>query len=606
MAQAREGLGDAEIRRVLTYSGSERFGSEMLACERLDKEIVSEGSRFQRVLLPVDGEGCEASQYDLVMIANGGLDAHTDVATVLVAAEAFGIDFHLGLPRPGQDAEQPWLIDTSYLDTMTRFTERTVKDWEARYSDLESYGGLYQSSEMPMKGNEAWDAQFALYDAQHGVVAEQAPGSSILVSPYIDARPRMTSPVEAVELFTQRLIDSVDGAHLILAPQDGRGTGKGGVYFPDQADDIVLERLQDVVGGAMTYSDAFGGTTSHDYYTAALESGKAAGGESFELWANIELMEPAPLAGEPICISGVNRGQADSARIATQISVAGDTATKLIGYDWDNAMLCEVPGKDPLVEQLAADEGRPVPTSVILEPGGTALMTGYQLDGVSGVVTWADSNGDEQRVEIMPETSESLPEYGAAKPNARPVDLQAVRFRLDVADIGPSAPWISLALENSKGTIPYGTYSVVPAQAEPSCDTIVTGEHSGPLTIGTGITCIEDATITGPVRIDEAARVLVQDTTIRGPVTTQGADSMYFESSHLYGPLRLQGTTGALTLQGVTVEGPVDLMQDQTGPLGIQMVEVQIQGPLRCDVDTPLVATGLDVRGGIGQRCLVA
>lgn len=605
VAKAREDLGDAEIRRVLTYSGSERFGSEMLACDGLDEEIVSGGSRFQRVLLPVGGEGCRAAQYDLVLIANGALGGHNDVATVLVAAEAFDIDFRLGLPRPGQNAEQPWLIDTSYLDTMTRFTERTVKDWEARYSDLESYGGLYQSSEMPMKGNDAWDAQFELYDAQHGVVAENAPGSSILVSPYIDARPHMGSPVEAVELFTQRLVDSADGAHVILAPQDGRGTGKGGVYFPDQTDDIVLERLQDVVGGAMTYNMAFGGTTSHDYYAAALESGKAAGGDTFELWANIELMEPAPLPGEPICIPGVNRGQADSARIATQISVAGDTVTKLIGYDWDNAMLCEVPGKDTLAEQLAADEGRPVPTGVTLEPGSTALMTGYQLDGVTGAVTWTGSDGSEQSVEITPEASESFPGYGASRSAEYPSDLQAIRFRLDIADIDPSAPWVSVTLENQHGTIAYGTYSVVPVKAEIVCESTVTGEHAGPLDISAGVTCLEGATVNGPVQIDDGARVLVRDSTIRGPVTAQGAESVHIHDSQLSGPLRLQGTTRALTLSETTVDGPVTLEQDQTGPLGIQMTAVQIQGLLRCDADTEVVATGLDVRGSVGPRCLL-
>ena len=113
--------------------------------------------------------------------------------------------------------------------------------------------------------------------------------------------------------------------------------------------------------------------------------------------------------------------------------------TKLIGYDWDNAMLCEVPGKDALVEQLAADEERPVPTGVTLEPGGTALMTGYQLDGVAGTVSWRGSDGSEQGAEISPEASVSFPDYGSSRPAAHPAALQAVRFRLDVEDIDSSA-----------------------------------------------------------------------------------------------------------------------------------------------------------------------
>src|SRR5699024_2843588 len=81
---------------------------------------------------------------------------------------------------------------------------------------------------------------------------------------------------------SERVMASANGAHVILAPQDGRGTGKGGVYFPDEAHDVVLERLQEVVGGPLTYEEAFNGTTSHDYYTAALESGKTTGGDDFE------------------------------------------------------------------------------------------------------------------------------------------------------------------------------------------------------------------------------------------------------------------------------------------------------------------------------------
>ena len=131
----------------------------------------------------------------------------------------------------------------------------------------------------------------------------------------------------------------------------------------------------------------------------------------------------------------------------------------------------------------------------------------------------------------------------------------------------------------------------------------MTGEHSDPLEIGAGTTCLEGATVNGPVRIGEAARVLVLDTTIRGPVTSQSAESVHVKDSQLRGPLQLQGTTRALTLQDTTVQGPVYLKQDQTGPLGIQMTEVQIDGPLRCDADTELAALGLEVHGPVGPMC---
>src|SRR5690625_542123 len=603
VAAARDAAGDAEIRRVLTYSGSERFGSEMLACDDLDTEVVSGGQLFQRVLLPVGETGCEADTYDLVLIANGDPDGYTDVATMLVAADAFDIEMYPGIPRPDQDPDSPWLIDTSYLDTTTQFTERSLQDWESRYGHLDSYRGLYQSSEMLMKGNEAWDAQFDLYDAQHGAIAQHAPGRPILISPYIDGRPDMDSPISAVELFTERLVDSADGAHMILAPQDGRDTGKGGVYFPDQADDIVLERLQDVVGGALTYAEAFGGTTSHDYYEAALEGGKAAGGDSFELWANIELMEPSPLEGEPICIPGVDRGQTDSARVATQISVAGDLVTKFIGYDWDNAMLCEVPGNPTLAEQLAEDEQRPLPTGVTPEPAGTALLTGYHLEDIQGTITWFDSTGTEQSAEFAPATSDFLPDYGASRPGEHPVDLEAVRLRLNLDDLDPATPWISVDLDGPNGTIPYGTYRVEPGPATAECTETVTGEHSGPITLTSGNLCIEDAIMNGPVHIDVEGQVLIRHSTMQGPVTIRDATGVAVEDSDIRGPMRAAETSGPLTLQATDVHGPLVLNRYDSGSLGIHMTDVRVYGSLQCRDETQVAAEGLDIRGPVGGAC---
>ncbi|GAB3769048.1 hypothetical protein [Microlunatus parietis] len=458
-------IGAGTLRRVLTYSGTERFGAAMLRCPHRDRSMVSGGIRFQLILLPVGTDrGCRQShdQYDLVLINTGAPDAVDPVTIMLRAAAAQGVSLFLGMPRPDMNPASPWLADVTYLDTVQAFTRRVFTDWRDRHTGLGSLGGLYQSVEMPLKGNPAWDDQYALYGTQHALARAALPDLPVLLSPYIDARPRMTSPVSGVPLAITRMIESGHGAKIIIAPQDGRGTGKGGVFFPDEADQPVPERLEPVVGGPLTYREAYS-DSSAAYFRAAAETGRPFGADRFELWANVELMEPAPLPGEPACSSGTARGLATADRVMKQVAVVGNTVTKVIGFDWDQMMECRVPGRPTLREHLRELGDRPAPTGLLAagddHPG--LLLTGYHLDRADVTVSYQDASGALRSRGFPFDPVRFEPDLGASRPQAYPPGIQGIRLPWRPADLAPDRPWLSFAVTGPAGEISYQRYTVL-------------------------------------------------------------------------------------------------------------------------------------------------
>jgi len=279
--------------------------------------------------------------------------------------------------------------------------------------------------------------------------------------------------------------------------------------------------------------------------------------------------------------------------------------TKLIGYDWDNAMLCEVPGKKPLVEQLADDQFLPVPTGLTPEPAGTALLTGYQLEGVEGTMTWRGADGMQRNVDISPKNSEFIADFGESRPAEHPAALQALRFRLDIDDLDPDAPWVSLELDGPHGSIPYGSYSVEPDTSAAVCTETVTGAHSGGISVDSGTLCIEDATVAGPISVDGADQAVIRDSTVRGRVTIVGTPNVALRDSAVRGPIEVEGAQGSIGLQDTTVDGPLILDGTRIGPLGILAEGTHVNGSLECSQDTEIEAQDLVIRGSVEDSCTI-
>jgi hypothetical protein len=126
------------------------------------------------------------------------------------------------------------------------------------------------------------------------------------------------------------------------------------------------------------------------------------------------------------------------------------------------------------------------------------------------------------------------------------------------------------------------SFDVTLLPAPPACTTTVTGRHHGPLTVRDGVTCLDGATVSGPVTVARGAALVAAGATISGPVTaTRAADVVLFHST-VRGPLTVGTTAGDVQVLGGTVRGPLTL----TGNGAPVLAGVTVHGPLTCAGNT--------------------
>jgi len=118
------------------------------------------------------------------------------------------------------------------------------------------------------------------------------------------------------------------------------------------------------------------------------------------------------------------------------------------------------------------------------------------------------------------------------------------------------------------------------------CTTVVTGTRNRPLTIGAGVTCLDQATISGPLTITAGAVVSVQASTLGGPLSAQGPARLAVCGSTISGPATVTGAAGPVLLGGPggtlcpadTITGLVTVTGDAGG---VTLDGATISGPAR-------------------------
>jgi len=165
------------------------------------------------------------------------------------------------------------------------------------------------------------------------------------------------------------------------------------------------------------------------------------------------------------------------------------------------------------------------------------------------------------------------------------------------------------------GTVTYSRAEqtwVVPFTATgiPACTNTITGTHNGPLTVSSGLTCLYDATINGPMTVrpgaglylsgsevrgplaaSGASNVVLCGTTVSGPVSVSGGSRVWLGNRNgdcapatIKGPVSITGSTGQVTIDGATVNGPVALLNNTAGTI---VAANHIGGPLSCAGNSP-------------------
>ncbi|MDF2710070.1 MAG: hypothetical protein K0R62_5722, partial [Nonomuraea muscovyensis] len=277
------------VARTYVYRTDQAFGPDLFRCAEVERSVPGGKRVYYRVLAPMDGSDdatCDFTKpkpYDLIIIAGAADDSLTELLSL---GDRFGIRVFPALPLAPRDPKTPIRANPDHIGTLTTLTRRILQDYGARFADRTSLGGVYQPFEVQMAASLAGNPTLEVYAQQHRIVEQELPGKPILISPYLDARRRVAfgqTPAQVAEGF-KALVKTGVG---IIAPQDSRGTGKVGLFWPDQRDDEVDERLRPVVGET-TYGTAYHGST-RDYYRemALARDEMLRAGHEVELWANV-------------------------------------------------------------------------------------------------------------------------------------------------------------------------------------------------------------------------------------------------------------------------------------------------------------------------------
>ena len=93
------------------------------------------------------------------------------------------------------------------------------------------------------------------------------------------------------------------------------------------------------------------------------------------------------------------------------------------------------------------------------------------------------------------------------------------------------------------------------AKPTPLCTQTITGTRNGPLRV-TGVVCLQDATINGPVQIDPGASLYAFGSTIASPVSGSQATAVALIGTKIGGPVTLTGTRGEISLGAAQTAAP--------------------------------------------------
>lgn len=143
----------------------------------------------------------------------------------------------------------------------------------------------------------------------------------------------------------------------------------------------------------------------------------------------------------------------------------------------------------------------------------------------------------------------------------------------------------------------------VTVMPSPQCTVTVTGTAAN-VNASTGVTCLNGATISGPVTVAAGATLVATNSTITGALTATNAATIELVNTSLGGALTLTGTTERITIFGATVsaEASINNSTAATAPL---ITGSTLRGGLACTGNAVAPTSGgtqnTVTRGATGQ-----
>lgn len=448
---AVDAVGESRIEGYLSYSFGQAYSAAIAPCASLDKQVSIGGTTWHRIVLPTSASqgACPSAGKVYVMFAVS--DGPDSEQLLLDGADALGMKVVLGMPGIAHSKTYAWDVEPALLAATKEWSRRVFLDYQARAAKHPSFAGVYQTFEVPLKAT-GLDAAYAMYGELADLFHGMFPGKPFALSPYWAANKLHGNMTEAdVAGGVKRLAKlGID----IIAPQDGRGTSKGALFWGYEKDkpieqiDPELAKASTVPAGA-TFAQAYNASTRELYAAAraALDDANA-GGAHAELWANLEAFEPT--ADEPC--SYASEGRTTKGRLDRAITMGAGYAQHVISYMYDPLFTCTTASRpQALIDEILAHAWRPVvDTAFKFSSGGKDgfILRGYHVadKNPTFTLTWYDSAWKVHSEQVTPQWTD--PTWGAK--NAGRAWAQEAFVPFSFADLAPHF-WVHIRASNDAG-----------------------------------------------------------------------------------------------------------------------------------------------------------
>ena len=142
--------------------------------------------------------------------------------------------------------------------------------------------------------------------------------------------------------------------------------------------------------------------------------------------------------------------------------------------------------------------------------------------------------------------------------------LSRATFEQTLPDNHPSGrfiPGFGTHFVEHRAIDPAGNYSVPDAYnatvlpgGSPTCTTTLTGNQTN-VTVATGVTCLNSATVSGNVTVASGASVVINKGTIGGTLNANGAEAVQAFGTTVTGAANVRNSTRDVTIAGSTFRG---------------------------------------------------
>jgi len=422
----------------LTYHFNDEFSDQIMSCPAADRRVEVGDRTYWRIVLPhSSGQptcAFDGRELDVLFVYFEGVDRQE---LLLSQADGMQMSVYLGMPSAPHLAAQPWNVDTSLRPAYLDWTRRALEDYEQRHGGHASFAGVYQSFEVSLQASGA-DAIYATYGLIADVIRAALPGRAYVLSPYWDVNTDQgDNTIASVKEGFKRLART--GAD-IIAPQDGRGTGKSALYWPFQESEPIASVDPKLaayanVNGNQTFAQQFNAST-RELFAAVRDAVTELENEesvSVTLWANIEAFEFTTTAP---CGYSWATDRTDKQRVDRALTMAGAYPTRTISFMWDAFYTCLDGGySQSLHQEILDDFVRPVTAQAFFYDNGI-IVRGFHLaaPGTTFNLTWYDSSWSIHSASVTPGWVTS----GWGATHDRSPLLDEVWIPFDDSDLAPS------------------------------------------------------------------------------------------------------------------------------------------------------------------------